>query len=176
MRISFAKGWGPNYSRLEVISCPCWLEVLLMSPLSPCRWHIVNAYPRKTVCTHWVKSVQNEFDTINIHIHTNAVSTIDAWSQQGIILTFLIHMFNKKKMLSNVSVSKRILKQKWPAWANKKWKGTHVKRIMHSIKASKKGQMKILSKQEIGRIWFSNDRCLQQSVNTTTTMKILLQN
>lgn len=35
VRISFAKGWGPNYSRLEVISCPCWLEVLL----SPCRWH-----------------------------------------------------------------------------------------------------------------------------------------
>lgn len=33
VRISFAKGWGPNYSRLEVISCPCWLEVLL----SPCR-------------------------------------------------------------------------------------------------------------------------------------------
>lgn len=52
----------------------------------------------------------------------------------------------------------------------------HVKRIMHSIKASKKGQMKILSKQKIGRIWFSNDRCLQQSVNTTTTMKIQQQN
>lgn len=33
LRISFVKGWGPNYSRLEVISCPCWLEVLL----SPCR-------------------------------------------------------------------------------------------------------------------------------------------
>lgn len=35
VRISFAKGWGPNYHRPEVISCPCWLEVLL----SPCRWH-----------------------------------------------------------------------------------------------------------------------------------------
>lgn len=51
VRISFAKGWGPNYSRLEVISCPCWLEVLL----SPCRWHIVNEKnARKYVCTLWV--------------------------------------------------------------------------------------------------------------------------
>lgn len=33
VRISFAKGWGPNYQRKEVKSCPCWLEVLL----SPCR-------------------------------------------------------------------------------------------------------------------------------------------
>ncbi|XP_055323230.1 mothers against decapentaplegic homolog 6 [Sitodiplosis mosellana] len=32
VRISFAKGWGPNYTRLEVISCPCWLEVLLSTP------------------------------------------------------------------------------------------------------------------------------------------------
>ena len=34
VRISFAKGWGPKYSRQEVTSCPCWLEVLL----APCRW------------------------------------------------------------------------------------------------------------------------------------------
>lgn len=33
VRISFAKGWGPKYSRQEVTACPCWLEVLL----SPCR-------------------------------------------------------------------------------------------------------------------------------------------
>lgn len=38
VRISFVKGWGPNYQRTEVISCPCWLEVLL----SPCRWHRVH--------------------------------------------------------------------------------------------------------------------------------------
>lgn len=33
VRISFAKGWGPKYSRQEVTSCPTWLEVLL----APCR-------------------------------------------------------------------------------------------------------------------------------------------
>lgn len=32
VRISFAKGWGPKYSRQEVTSCPCWLEVLLKAP------------------------------------------------------------------------------------------------------------------------------------------------
>ena len=26
---SFVKGFGPNYSRKEVMQCPCWLEVIL---------------------------------------------------------------------------------------------------------------------------------------------------
>ncbi|KAJ6656982.1 hypothetical protein lerEdw1_002983 [Lerista edwardsae] len=30
LRISFAKGWGPCYSRRYITSCPCWLEVLLI--------------------------------------------------------------------------------------------------------------------------------------------------
>lgn len=29
IRVSFAKGWGPRYSRRFVTSCPCWLEILL---------------------------------------------------------------------------------------------------------------------------------------------------
>lgn len=29
VRISFAKGWGPCYTRQCILSCPCWLEVLL---------------------------------------------------------------------------------------------------------------------------------------------------
>lgn len=29
VRISFAKGWGPCYSRQFITSCPCWVEVLL---------------------------------------------------------------------------------------------------------------------------------------------------
>lgn len=29
IQISFAKGWGPCYSRQVITSCPCWLEVLL---------------------------------------------------------------------------------------------------------------------------------------------------
>lgn len=37
VRISFAKGWGPKYSRQEITSCPTWIEVLL----DPCRWHRV---------------------------------------------------------------------------------------------------------------------------------------
>jgi len=32
VRISFAKGWGPRYSRQFITSCPCWLEVLLSRP------------------------------------------------------------------------------------------------------------------------------------------------
>ncbi|KAL7978088.1 hypothetical protein Chor_005075 [Crotalus horridus] len=32
VRISFAKGWGPTYTRRFITSCPCWLEVLLNAP------------------------------------------------------------------------------------------------------------------------------------------------
>ncbi|GJQ81577.1 Dad [Trypoxylus dichotomus] len=31
--ISFGKGWGDGYSRMEISSCPCWIEILL----APCR-------------------------------------------------------------------------------------------------------------------------------------------
>lgn len=30
VRVSFAKGWGPNYHRQEITECPCWLEILLV--------------------------------------------------------------------------------------------------------------------------------------------------
>ena len=29
IRISFAKGWGPCYTRQFITACPCWVEVLL---------------------------------------------------------------------------------------------------------------------------------------------------
>jgi len=32
VRISFAKGWGPKYSRQFIDCCPCWLEILLVPP------------------------------------------------------------------------------------------------------------------------------------------------
>merc|ERR1719228_259558 len=32
VRISFAKGWGPSYSRQFIDCCPCWLEILLLPP------------------------------------------------------------------------------------------------------------------------------------------------
>ncbi|CAH1399698.1 unnamed protein product [Nezara viridula] len=33
VRISFAKGWGPKYSRQDITACPVWLEILM----APCR-------------------------------------------------------------------------------------------------------------------------------------------
>jgi len=29
VQISFAKGWGSNYTRQTIMLCPCWIEILL---------------------------------------------------------------------------------------------------------------------------------------------------
>jgi hypothetical protein len=34
VRLSFIKGWGPGYIRKEIISSPCWLEILLLKNLA----------------------------------------------------------------------------------------------------------------------------------------------
>ena len=32
IRVSFAKGWGRNYTRQFITSCPCWAEIYLREP------------------------------------------------------------------------------------------------------------------------------------------------
>lgn len=32
IRVSFAKGWGRNYTRQFITSCPCWTEIYLRDP------------------------------------------------------------------------------------------------------------------------------------------------
>lgn len=44
VRISFAKGWGPKYSRRDVTACPCWLEVLLAPASWRKHWSVPSSY------------------------------------------------------------------------------------------------------------------------------------
>lgn len=56
IRISFVKGWGPNYTRSEITTCPCWLEVLL----APCRWC-------KTADSCWTFRLKLKMNCFSIH-------------------------------------------------------------------------------------------------------------